>query len=243
MKKRSILIVDAEESHRKNVANRIRSHSSFALIGDCADTEEAAQLIDKYTPHLILMDADLREDKGFRVIAECSYFPAVIFTSHSDGHALKAFEHEAIGYLLKPVTSGRLQAALEKYLRAAFRMENRAYHQSKDRLQRPLRILVENGRRHKCISLDQVTHFKAEKDYTKIYTLDNKTYLSNSGISIIEGKVDSGNFIKIHRSYIVNTEHILGCYKDISKLFICLPNNHELSVGRTCLPAIRSMFF
>lgn len=243
MRKRSIFIVDSDEPHRKQITMRLKGSPSFAVVGSCSNVEEAASLIHKFEPHLILMDADLQEGSGFRVVAECSYFPAVIFTSKSDNHALKAFEHDAIDYLLKPISPGRLQVALEKYLRSDSTIGFREHSYPGNKIKTNHRILVENGRRHKCISLDQITHFKADKDYTRIYTLDNKTYLSNSGISIIEEKLDPQRFLKVHRSYIVNTEHILGCYRDISKLFLSLPNDHEVNVGRTFLPAIRNMIF
>ncbi len=243
MKKRSILIVDSDESQRKQIGELLKSSPFFFVIGDCSNVIEAIRNINALEPQLILMDIDLPGGCGFRVLSEINHLPAVIFTTHSDTHAVKAFEHNAIDYLLKPFPNERLEMALEKYLKFDSVMDNGNFTANDHRNGLPNRILVESGKRHESISVDDITHFKADKDYTWIHTLDNKAYLSSSGIGSIERRLDPNRFIRIHRSFIVNIEHIMGCYRDITKLFISLPNCIDISVGRNYLSTIKKIIF
>lgn len=239
MKKRSVFIVDPDETHRRQIGEWLKSSPSFYLLGVCSNAPEAIRSVNALEPDLLLTEVDVPGGGGFHVLEEASHLPAVIFTTHNQSQALKAFEHHAIDYLLKPFVCERLLASLEKYLR--FDTEEAIRNSGTDPL--PNRILVENGRRHESISFDDITHFKAEKDYTWIHTISNKSYLSSHGIGNIERKVDSKRFIRIHRSFIVNTEHITGCYRDISKLFISLPNRTEIHVGRRYLSSIKKLIF
>jgi two-component system LytT family response regulator len=244
MKKISVLIVDADEMHRKLICELIKVFSSFFVTGECSNGIEALKSINAREPQLLVMDVDLPGGNGFNVLENASHMPSVIFTSGSEAHAVKAFEHNAIDYLLKPYAKERLQLALEKYLKwYAMNIANGKLLTSLTKNESPSRILVEDGRRLQSISVNDITYFKADKDYTWIYTLDNGAYLSSFGIGSIERKIDNGRFIRIHRSYIVNVEHIMTLYKDITKLFVTLPNNVEINVGRNYLPTIKQLIF
>ena len=239
MKKRSVLIVDPDESHRRQIGKWLKTSSSFYLLGHCSNAPEAIRSVNALEPDLLIMEVDIPGGGAFHILAEVSHLPEVIFTTQNQSQALKAFEHHAIDYLLKPLDCDRLLASLEKYLR--LNRDTVARSPKTDPL--PNRILVENGRRHESISFDDITHFKAEKDYTWIHTVSNRAYLSSHGIGNIERKLDSKRFIRIHRSFIVNTEHITGCYRDISKLFVSLSNRTEIHVGRSYLPSIKKLIF
>lgn len=239
MKKRSVLLVDPDESQRRRIRAWLKDSALFHIAGECANTLETIRLVNALEPDLLLMEVDLPGGSGFHVLEEVTHLPAVIFITHNEHQALTAFEHHAIDYLAKPFAFDRLELALEKYLK----FDNAApvRDPKDDRL--PCRILVENGKGHESISFDEITHFKAEKDYTWIYTVSNKSYLSSRGIGHIERKLDPKRFIRVHRSFIVNTEHIISCYRDISKLFVSLPNRTEIHVSRSYIPSIRKLIF
>lgn len=244
MKKISVLIVDADAMQRKLICELIKVFSSIFITGECSNGIEALKSINAREPQLLVIDIDLPGRSGFNVIENVSHTPSVIFTSGSERHAVKAFEHNAIDYLLKPYAKERLHLALEKYLKwYDINRINGNLLTSLTKNESPSRILVEDGRRLQSISVNDITYFKADKDYTWIHTLDNNAYLSSFGIGSIERKIDNGRFIRIHRSYIVNVEHIMTLYKDITKLFVTLPNNVEINVGRNYLPTIKQLIF
>jgi two-component system LytT family response regulator len=243
MKKRSVLLIDPDESHRKQISDLLKTSPTFLLIGDCSNAKEGILYINALEPQLVLMDIDLPGGSGFDILSEANHIPAVIFTTRTDAYAFQAFEYNAIDYLLKPYPRERLEIALEKYLRLDSTTNNNhfIFHQQKTEL--PNRILVESGKRHKSISLDDITYFKADKDYTWVNTFENQAYLCSTGIGSIEKKLDPNRFIRIHRSFIVNIDHIMGCYRDITKLFIILPYGVDICVGRKYLPNVKRMFF
>ncbi|HWV71723.1 MAG TPA: LytTR family DNA-binding domain-containing protein [Pseudosphingobacterium sp.] len=243
MNKISVLIVDADDTQRTLICESMRLFPSFYVSGACSNGLEAVKYINARAPQLLFIDTDLPGQNAFKVLANVDHVPPVIFTSRTEVHAIKAFEHNAIDYLLKPYNMDRLHLALEKYLKwydITLMNGNLLFSLAKNEL--PTRILVENGRRLQSIAIHDITYFKAERDYTWIYTLDNHSYLSSFGIGSIERKLDN-RFIRIHRSYIVNVEHIMTLYKDISKLFVTLPNDVEINVGRNYLSAIKQLIF
>lgn len=106
----------------------------------------------------------------------------------------------------------------------------------------PARILVESGKRLKCLDVAAIVYLKAEGDYTVIYTQEG-SYLSSYGIGAIENKLDPRLFMRIHRSFIVNINCIKELYRDITRMFLVLDNGIEINVGRHYVHAIRRMIF
>lgn len=107
----------------------------------------------------------------------------------------------------------------------------------------PHRILVEAGKLYKCIPVTEIAYLKAERDHTWIYTINEESFLSALGIGAIAERLDPRLFLRIHRSYIVNINYIKIMYRDISKTFIGLQNDVELSVGRSYYPQLRQYIF
>jgi two-component system LytT family response regulator len=106
----------------------------------------------------------------------------------------------------------------------------------------PTRILVDNGKKLKCLDVADIVYLKAERDYTVIHTMDS-SYLSSYGIGAIENKLDPQQFMRIHRSFIVNLHCIKELYRDITRMFLVLDNGMEVNVGRSYADGIRKMIF
>lgn len=103
------------------------------------------------------------------------------------------------------------------------------------------RMLVDNGKRFINLSVSDIIYLKADRDYTWIHTTDNRSYLSSYGISHIERRLHPAQFIRIHRSHIVNVHHIRELHRDLTRLVLTLHNDLEISVGRNYLPALKQM--
>jgi DNA-binding LytR/AlgR family response regulator len=103
------------------------------------------------------------------------------------------------------------------------------------------RMLVDNGKRFINLSVRDIIYLKADRDYTWIHTTDKRSYLSSYGISHIERRLHPAQFIRIHRSHIVNVEHIKELHRNLTRLVITLHNGVEISVGRNYQPALKQM--
>ncbi|WP_028297334.1 LytR/AlgR family response regulator transcription factor [Olivibacter sitiensis] len=241
MRKPTLLLVDKDDLARKELREAMRS-LSYTAIWECANGLEAIKYIDALQPDVVFMDIMLPGKSGFEVLKTVEHTPSVIFTSNSPEHAAQAFEYHAIDYLLKPLTFQRIQDALHK-----FEQRNRPFFEANSTGKAahvyPSRILVEKSNRLVSVPVNQVTHLKADRDYTWIFTINKESYLSTNGIGQLEHKLDPKLFMRVHRSYIVNIDYIQELYRDISKLFVALPNDVEINIGRNYLPAVKELMF
>lgn len=217
----------------------LRQPYSF-LLRECGNGPEAARMINTLEPDLVVMEVALPGKNGFEVLDMLDYSPPVILMSATPEYAAKAFDYKAVDYLIKPLAPMRIQCAFQRLMNLKGVSRTEAAGQAGGY---PSRIFVEKGARLVGIPVDKITYLKADGDYTWIHTAGNETYLCTIGIGQLESKFDPQNFIRVHRSYIVNVEYIRELYRDISKLFVSLPNDVEISVGRSYLPAIRELMF
>jgi len=242
MGRQTVLIADSDHSVRQKLREDIKSSCPQFVFWECSTGREAERYIAALQPDLVFMAVELPGKNGFDVMETAQHQPAVVFLSSSANDAAKAFEHQAIDYILKPIASRRVQTALQRFgqWRGA---SSRLAAAGGSQIGYSSRILVERGQRLVSIAIGDITHLKADRDYTWIYTLNGESYLSTAGIGQLERKLNPQCFIRIHRSYIVNLDHIQELYRDISKLFISLPNAIEINVGRNYLPAVKELIF
>ncbi|WP_257657302.1 LytR/AlgR family response regulator transcription factor [Parapedobacter lycopersici] len=242
MGKQTILIVDSDPSVRLWLREYIKHQPYPFVFWECCNGLEAEKYINALQPDLVFIAVQLPGKSGFAVMDSAEYQPSVIFTSTSTQDAAKAFEHQAIDYLIKPLTAERVKLALQRFdhWRGAAHKKSTA---SEPQISYPVRILAEKGQRLTSIPVNKITHLKADKDYTWIHMLNGESYLSTTGIGQLERKLNPQCFIRIHRSYIINIDHIQELYRDISKLFVSLPNAIEINVGRNYIPAVKELIF
>ncbi|SEN72538.1 two component transcriptional regulator, LytTR family [bacterium A37T11] len=244
MSKKLVLIIDDEISSRTLIREYLCSYPDLKIAGECQNGLEAVKYINMLEPDLIFLDIQMPGLNGFQVLQQTNYLPQVIFTTAYDQFAISAFEHDAVDYLLKPYTKERFDKAIFKVLR---NLESTGVNNITENFINQyhlplLRILVQKGHRMKSLDTNEIIYFKAEKDYTQIFTKD-ESYLSSFGIGAIEQKIDPQLFIRVNRSYIVNILHINELYKDIGKTFIQLTTGLEIAIGRKHLPSFKKMIF
>lgn len=240
MRKQTLLIVDRDCFFRKQLIEDVKHSHYPAIFWEAGNGLEALRYIDALQPDVVFLNVTLPGINGFEVLDRTEHSPAVVLTSECTTDAAKAFEYDAVDYLLKPLTTKRLQASLHKL--DCKNNKVGSFPDKKSTLY-PRRILVEKGNRLTCIPVSEITHLKADKDYTWIYTLHNESFLSTQGIGQFMQRLDPHEFLRIHRSYVVNLDHLKELYKDIHKTFITLPNNVELNVSRNYLPVIKELMY
>lgn len=242
MGKQTILIADKDSDFRKFLQQVIREQGYPATIWECTNGLEALNYMNALQPDLAILNVLLPGKPAFDVLDNTSHLPPVIFVCDSPDYAAQAFDYPALDYILKPAHEHRLLRALQKF--GGFNEQPPDDPSPNSQTVRyPTRILVEKGNRLVNIPVNEITHVKADKDYSWIYTLNGEHFLSTHGIGQLERKLNPQQFLRIHRSYIVNIDCIQELYRDISKLFVALPNDIEIHVGRNYLPVVKELMF
>ncbi len=243
------LIIDDEELARKRLAKLLEEQKHYvSVIGEASDGNQAVGLIDQLKPDLIFLDIQMPGKTGFEVLAEITHEPLVIFTTAYDQYALKAFEENAVGYLLKPIEREQLTAIMQKLNHPAFKpiqiSELLARLQPDKKNDSYLkRIQVKLGDRILLIGVNEVLYFESQDKYTNMHTLDHMYIIDNTLIEL-EGKLNPEMFMRIHRSTLVNTSWIGEIQRYIGgKLQVQLKDEKKtlLVVSRSYTDQVRSL--
>jgi len=201
------LIVDDERLARRALRSTLAAHDNVTLVGEAATVEEAAALIQEATPDVVLLDIQMRRETGFDLL-DCIDTPVhVVFVTAHDEHAVRAFEVNALDYLLKPVDPKRLDEALQRVRTSEAplpRQSNAAGHAFRyDDL-----FFYEEGRQPRFIRIRKIVHIEAAGNYTELHLADGSTALTSNTLSAWDERLPGDRFVRIHRSTIVNVEHV-----------------------------------
>ncbi len=216
------VIVDDEELARGLVREMLKAHSDVRVLAECANGFEAVKAVSDLKPDLLFLDIQMPKLDGFEVLELVGRDIAVIFTTAYDTYAMRAFDAHAVDYLLKPFSAERFEKALE---RAKLRLGEKtpdpvelaaAARPPEQYLQR---IVVKDGPAVHVIPVEKLDYAEAQDDYVALKS-DKKTYLKQQTISSLEGMLDPAQFIRIHRSHIVNLERVakIEAYTKDSKI-------------------------
>ncbi len=206
-----IIIIDDETLARSIVREYLQKHPQLELVAECGDGFEGIKAIQQHQPDLVFLDIQMPKINGFEMLELIEQPPAVIFTTAFDEYAIKAFEAHAIDYLLKPFNQERFDKAIAKW---SDQKLTGATSKTMDLLdtaaQSPSqinRIVVKNGSKIKIIPTHDIFYLEAADDYVKIHTQEGY-FLKNKTMNHFEQVLDGHQFVRSHRSYIVNVQQI-----------------------------------
>lgn len=205
-----VLIIDDEPLARSIVKEYLQPHADLELIGECDNGLEGLKAIQQHKPDLIFLDVQMPRINGFEMLELVEQPPAVIFTTAFDEYALKAFDAHAVDYLLKPFTQERFDKAVQKWREAAATTATTAALLESAAALSPVqssRIVVKSGSHIKIIPVHEVNYIEAADDYVKIYTKEG-SYLKNGTMGHFENILNKEQFVRCHRSYIINVQNI-----------------------------------
>ena len=211
MKKISAVIVDDEQLARQLIRRYLDAFPDIEITAECADGFEAVKTIQLSRPDLLFIDIKMPKLDGFEVLEVLEYKPITIFSTAHDEYALKAFEQNAIDYLLKPYSRERFASAVEKALEKL----NKDDSQQKDieKIKEQIftgsleRIVIKNGANIKIIPVASIYYLEAQDDYVMIYSSEGR-FLKQQTMKFFENCLDPSQFIRVHRSYIVKINQI-----------------------------------
>lgn len=227
------IIIDDEPLARSLLLELLENEKEIEVVAQCNDGFEGMKAIQDLQPDLIFLDIQMPKITGFEMLELLDNPPKVIFTTAYDEYALKAFEVNALDYLLKPINPERLSKALEKLKispGADQLIVNKRIPQLPEQMQR---IVVKVNGNIKILPLPEVFYLESADDYVKIHVND-KYYLKHQTMSNFEQQLPPRQFVRIHRSYLVNVQHIhkVDLYEK-EQYCVVLRNNQKLPVSRS----------
>ncbi len=244
------IIVDDEPLARFRLQTIMGEYPDvFEIIAEAENGEEAIEKINQMRPELIFLDIQMPEISGFDVLKELSYFPKVIFCTAFDEFALKAFDTNCIDYLVKPLTKERFEKTIAKLdqindnkseinLNQLIEQFNLEYTRN-DATSIPIKV----GDRVIFVRLDEVSYLQADEKYVTIITKHAKSYILDSSLKKMEGKLPA-YFIRVHKSYLINKNLLKEIRKHFNNRFVLILDDYSqtrITSGRSYHQAIKSL--
>lgn len=226
------IIIDDEPLARSIVVEYLKEFSDIQIIQECSDGFEGMKAIQQHNPDLIFLDVQMPKINGFELLELIDNPPSIIFTTAFDEYAIKAFESNAIDYLLKPFSKERFDKAVNKFLSngiSKINTENNFQIQNTSQN----RVVVKIDGKIKIIPTSELHYIEANGDNVKIVSNDG-SYSKNKTMSYFEQQLSSSDFIRIHRSYIVNVSLVtrIDAYDKESHLAV-LSTGIQLPVSKS----------
>lgn len=239
-----VIIIDDEVLARSIVKEYLQKHPLLELVAECGDGFEGVKAIQQYQPDLIFLDIQMPKINGFEMLELVEKPPAVIFTTAFDEYAIKAFEVSAIDYLLKPIEKSRFDLAIQKL---PSRLTNSEGIGTQDLLDSAAmspaqnnRVVVKKNGVIKIIAVTDIHYLEADDDYVKLSTTEG-IFHKNKTMSFFEQTLDPGQFIRIHRSYIINLAQVTRIeLKEKDAYIVLLKSDIWLPVSKTGYVKLRA---
>ncbi|MFY0603491.1 MAG: response regulator transcription factor [Flavobacteriaceae bacterium] len=241
---RKVIIVDDEQAGRKLIKEYLEDYPNLIVLGEANNGVDAVKMINEFKPDLVFLDIQMPGLTGFDVLTHLEELPQIIFSTAYDQYALKAFEVHAIDYLLKPYAKDRFKKAIDKL--PVNSKENNASDLTNSLLMDsdtyPQKILVQTNNKLVTISLKEVIRIEAFGDYSKLI-IEEKTFLSNYGISQLEDKLNSAIFLRVHRSSIINIDKVKELNKYTKSYDVTMENGDIVRVSRGYMDNIKRLMY
>lgn len=240
------LIVDDEQHARQALRNELQSYEQIEILAECSNGVEAIKAIHDLRPQVLFLDIHMPRLDGFDVLELLGEdAPVTVFVTAHDEYAIQAFDNNALDYLLKPLNPKRLERTIE-------RLEQRLQSGDTDTLVKitddhrrshtPLqRILVRDRSDVHVIPVTDILYFEAADDYVAIHT-DSATHIKQERLQKIEELLDSKDFCRIHRSYLINLAFLSGIdsgSKDVKTAM--MKNDKRLPISRSGYARLKMM--
>lgn len=244
MKQIRTLIADDEPAARERIARLLAQDAEVELVGECRNGHEALEAVNKHRPDLLFLDVQMPALNGLDTMGRIApdRMPFVVFVTAHDRYALKAFDMNAVDYLLKPYDDDRFFASLEKAKR---HIEMRVNQDLTGRLMDLMREhmqarsehlesfhIREKGREHR-VDVSDILYLQAEGNYLRLQ-LKDRHFLHRMTMNAVESELDPARFLRIHRSYIVNRAHVRSArYSGNNEFIFSMANNERIVSGRS----------
>ncbi len=209
-----VVVIEDEEPARNLIRNFLKDCENIELVEECSDGFCGVKAINEHKPDIVILDIQMPKLTGFEVLELIEHKPVVIFSTAYDQYAIKAFDENAIDYILKPYSKARFIQAINKAIIAieAQTGENAAAIDTISKISEnkpePLqRIAVKSGAKVFVLPINQIQFIEADGDYVKVHTRDS-AFLKEKTMRYFETNLPKDEFVRVHRSNIININEI-----------------------------------
>ncbi|MGL1886539.1 MAG: LytTR family transcriptional regulator DNA-binding domain-containing protein [Reichenbachiella sp.] len=213
MSKIRALIIDDEHLAREIIKSYLSEFDEIELVGECSDGFEGFKQINELKPDLVFLDIMMPKLTGFEMLELLEQPPVIIFSTAYDEYAIKAFDQNAVDYLLKPYSQTRFQEAINKAKQKLGASNNshieiaKVIEANQLKVELLTRVAVKTGSKIQIIPISNIRYLEAMDDYVKIHT-DDGSFLKQLTMKYFETHLPTEEFMRIHRSYIVKLKEI-----------------------------------
>lgn len=233
-------IVDDESLARFALRNKLKVHPEIEIIGEADGITQAAQEIPDLKPNILFLDIQLNDGTGFDLLDRIQYDGKIVFITAFDEYAIRAFEINAIDYLLKPISAKRLKDAIKRIVIQG--VERRPKEVMKLRYED--RYLVSSSSTLNFVPLKEITLIRSSGDYTELRLSNGKVFLDNRSMLQWELSLPDNNFCRISRFYIVNFNFISQIKKDAPSPGLLYIEGHDepLKISKSYYQVIKARY-
>jgi two-component system, LytTR family, response regulator len=201
------IIIDDERLARNELKRLLEDFPKINIVGEAANAEEAIELIEEHSPELIFLDIQMPGKNGFELLESLEdKVPEVIFTTAYDEYALKAFEVNALDYLLKPIDQSRLAEAIAK-VEFELKRNTQQAGQAQNYLTEHDQVFVKDGEKCWFVKLEKVKLFESMGNYVRLHFDDQKPMILKS-LNSLEERLDPKSFFRANRKHIINLQWV-----------------------------------
>lgn len=241
-----IIIIDDESLARQISKNYLTRHNNIEIVAECSNGFDAIKKISELKPDIILLDIQMPKLTGFEMLELIENPPIIIFTTAYDHFAIKAFEVSAVDYLLKPFSEERFDQAIQKAIKLLddkFKQDDSIRNiitEHDKKIETLERVVIKDGGKINIIPVNEIRWIEAQDDYVMIYSAQGK-YLKQKTMKYFEDHLDETQFVRIHRSYIINLSYLQHLEQQETDSYkIILKNGQELPVSKSGLARLKA---
>ncbi|MDH5380926.1 MAG: LytTR family transcriptional regulator DNA-binding domain-containing protein [Cyclobacteriaceae bacterium] len=223
------LVIDDSRLARNELKRLLADFENIVVIGEAANATEAIEKIEEFKPDVIFLDIQMPGKDGFELLETLDFVPHTIFTTAYNEYAIKAFQYNAMDYLMKPVDKNLLSAAISK---VATKIISEKNIENEDKMTIDDQVFVKDGEKCWFVMLKDVRLFEVDGNYTKIYFEDQKPMIPRT-LNYLETRLDPKTFFRANRQQIVNLKWVERIEPWFSgSIRIYLKGNVEVDVSR-----------
>jgi len=224
------LIIDDERLARTELKRLLTPFKDIKVVGEAVNADDALEKINELKPELLFLDIQMPGKTGFDMLEELDAVPTVIFVTAYDEYALKAFEYNALDYLLKPIEPKRLEETVNKLIEK--KRKKTISELDKDFLSEGDQVFVKDGEKCWFVKLENVRLFESEGNYVRIYFGENKPLILRT-LNYLDERLDDKTFFRANRKHIVNLKWIASIEPWLNGgLLVKLKDGQKVEVSR-----------
>lgn len=225
-----VVIVDDERLSREELKKLLKNYPDVEILAECVNAEEGKKKIEELKPDLVFLDIEMPDKTGFDMLNEINAIPDVVFISAYDEYAIKAFEFQALDYLLKPIDAQRLGECIKKY---QIKEEKESQIATKTgKLDKDARVFMKDGDNCWFVPLKDIIVFESLGNYVKVHLPNSHPVIFNS-LNALEERLPSDMFFRANRKFIINLHKITNISTWVNNGYMVkLENGMEVDLSR-----------